>query len=977
MIAEHSTGRPTEFPGLESLDPLSGVLPGVAWFVSDAPRLSLNGQWRFRLSDRAVAEPDLAAEDFDDSGWGSIPVPSHWQLQGYGAPAYTNVRYPFPVDPPHVPDENPTGDYRLRFEIPADWPDDSVLLRFDGIDSFATVWLNGDQIGTVGGSRIPHEFDVTDRLRRDAPNTLAVRVNQWSSGSYLEDQDMWWMSGIFRDVTVISRTPTGVNDYFVHADFDHRTGAGTLRVDTDVPARLLLPELGVDVPAGETVRLARVESWSAEVPRLYDAELVTPRERIALRIGFRSILITDGVLTVNGRRILFRGVNRHEFDLDTGRTIDEATMIRDIVLMKQNNINAVRTSHYPPHPRFLELCDEYGLWVIDECDLETHGFMVDSPTPLPGNPVDDPAWRGTIVERMRRMVERDKNRPSVIIWSFGNECGPGRNFGAMSEFARDRDPSRPLHYERDKSSQYTDIYSLMYPPHAEVESIGRREEVPWPDPALDERRRNMPFLMCEYGHAMGNGPGGLKEYQDLFEKYPRCQGGFIWEWIDQAIRTKTPDGREFYGYGGDFGEPLHDGNFVADGLLFPDRTSSPGLVEFKKVIEPVRIEQDAAGIRISNLHDFRDLEHLAFGWVVEADGVEVTQGPLAVGTVAAGQRVVVPVPVAAVAAVAGSGENWLTIRATLLEDTAWAPEGHEVAWGQLLLSASAPVVSPAGRTAPVTTSGVVRLGDAEFSATDGRLVRLGALALDGPRLEVWRAPVDNDRAFSREPREVAWRALGLDRMRHRVEAIELGADELVVTARVAPAATDLGLVVRYRWVALEQGGVRMSVDVQPDGDWELSLPRLGVQLAVPPTLGTVEWFGRGPGEAYPDTSTAARVGRFSATVDALQTPYVYPQENGNRADARWLTLTDGHGSGLRIVGTPTIDFTARRWTTADLDAAQHTSELVSGDRIWVNLDAAQNGVGTASCGPGILPQYDLPVGPASFSVEFTALAPTE
>jgi beta-galactosidase len=537
---------------------------------------------------------------------------------------------------------------------------------------------------------LPTEFDVTDLLHAEPPNVLAVRVHQWSSGSYLEDQDMWWMSGIFRDVTLIARPPLSINDYFFRADFDSDTGGGTLRIDADLEARVVTPELGVDVLSGQTVSVENVDPWSAESPRLYDGELSTEGERIPLRIGFRRVAIVDGVLTVNGRCVLFRDVNRHEFHPDTGRTLDDSVMLQDVLLMKQHNVNAVRTSHYPPHPRFLELCDEYGLWVIDECDLETDGFF-DGWEPFPGNPVADPHWEVTLVDRMRRMVERDKNHPSIIIWSLGNECGPGQNLGAMARWARDRDPSRALHYERDWSCADVDIYSRMYSTHDEVDEIGRRAESPLPDPVLDSRRRQMPFILCEYAHAMGNGPGGLTEYQDLFDKYPRCQGGFVWEWIDHGLRSHTPDGREFYAYGGDFGEPLHDGNFVADGPLFPDRTPSPGLLEYKKVVAPVRIEPDGEGqLRVTNRYDMSDLDQLTFDWLLEEEGTTVAQGTIAVPHLAAGHAASLPLPELP----STSGEAWLTIHATLDTVQPWAPAGHEVASGQLPIS-RAPNTSPA------------------------------------------------------------------------------------------------------------------------------------------------------------------------------------------------------------------------------------------------------------------------------------------
>jgi beta-galactosidase len=958
-------------PYWEAYDPAVGVSAPRAWFGSDARSLSLGGQWRFRLSPVAGIEADVAREDLDDSAWDLIPVPSQWQLEGYGAPAYTNVLYPFPVDPPHVPNENPTGDYRRTFEVPSDWLGERVVLRFDGVDSCARIWLNGQEIGITSGSRLQTEFDVTKAIRAEGQNVLSVRVHQWSAGSYLEDQDMFWMSGIFRDVTLLSRPKHGIDDFFVHAGFDHTTGVGSLRVDATVAARLTVPELGIDASTGETIAVPSVEPWSADLPRLYDGELrtegedETEGETVPIRIGFRTVEIVDGILKVNGRPLLFRGVNRHEFHPDSGRTLDEATMLKDVLLMKRNNINAVRTSHYPPHPRFLELCDEYGLWVIDECDLETHGFLPDDISPLPNNPVDDPRWKTTLVGRMRRMVERDKNHPSIIIWSLGNECGPGENLGAMAAWARDRDPSRVLHYERDRSSQYVDMYSRMYPSHEEVELIGRQQEEPLDDPILDARRRQMPFILCEYAHAMGNGPGGLTEYQELFETYPRLQGGFVWEWIDHGIRTTNSDGVEIFGYGGDFGEPLHDGNFVADGLIFPDRTPSPGLFEFKKVVEPVRIQEDAGGVRITNLHETRDLSYLAFDWVAEIEGTETASGTLEVPALAAGESVVVALPELP----ASTRESWMTVRALLARDESWAHAGHEVAWGQIPLTAATEDAGGA-LIAPRVDGDIIRLGGAVFRG--GALVSIGGLEVESPLLDVWRAPVDNDRAFSRHPLETGWRKLGLHRMQHRVDDVAIEQDELVVRTRVAPAATSAGMLVAYRWTS-DGARLHLRVEIEPDGGWDTVLPRLGVRLSLPQSLGGVEWYGGGPGEAYPDTRRAARIGRFSAEVDALQTPYVFPQENGNRADVRWVTLTDDNGAGLRVSGEPTLGFTARRWTTEDLDAARHAGELVARDRIWVTLDLAQTGVGTASCGPEALPQYVLHSGPATFSLTFERL----
>ncbi|MFF5532238.1 glycoside hydrolase family 2 TIM barrel-domain containing protein [Streptomyces cinerochromogenes] len=943
---------------VEDVSPGSGALPPRAWYASsDAKSLSLNGSWRFRLSATADAEDDsFAAEGYDAGDWAEVTVPGHWVLQGHGSPVYTNHLYPFPVDPPRVPTENPTGDHLRVFDLPADWPaDGGAGLRFDGVESCARIWLNGTELGEFKGSRLPHEFAV-GHLLKPAGNVLAVRVHQWSAGSYLEDQDQWWLPGIFRDVTLLHRPADSVRDFFVHASYDHVSGTGTLRVDSEVPGRVTVPDLGVDVATGEPVTVP-VEPWTAETPRLYDGVLATGGERVPLRIGFRTVALSDGLIKVNGRPLLFRGVNRHEWHPERGRALDLATMREDVLLMKRHNINAVRTSHYPPHPAFLDLCDEYGLWVIDECDLETHGFTEQG---WRDNPVDDDRWTPALLDRAARMVERDKNHPSVVIWSLGNEAGTGRGLTAMAEWIHGRDTSRLVHYEGDAGCRDTDVYSRMYADHAEVERIGR---------GLDggpRRRRELPFILCEYAHAMGNGPGGLADYQRLFEAHDRLQGGFVWEWIDHGIAHPELG----FAYGGDFGEELHDGNFVCDGLLFPDRQPSPGLVEYRKVIEPVAITADgtdgAAGtVRITNGYDFADLSALAFSWSYEVEGETVDRGTLSVPALAPGESAEVKLPAVPVGAPAGEA-HW-TVRAVLASDTAWAPKDHVVAWGQLPVSARrVPYVAATARPAP--GDGEITLGPGVFDARTGAPRTIGGVPVTGLRLDVWRATTDNDdgAAWQSDLRYgLLWRTLGLHRMRHRLDAVEVGEDALTVRTRVAPAARELGLSTVYRWTS-DGDRLRLTVSTAPDGDWTVPLPRLGIRFGLA-AADAVRWYGGGPGEAYPDTRSASRIARWQSTVDGMQTPYVRPQENGARADVRWAEL-----GGLRIEGDPAFFLTARRWTTEHLDAAAHRTDLVPGDTVWVNLDHAQHGIGSQSCGPAPLPRYHLRAEPAEFSFVFSA-----
>ncbi|MET7680700.1 glycoside hydrolase family 2 TIM barrel-domain containing protein [Streptomyces sp. NPDC005423] len=952
--------RPSPSPGhVEDVTPGSGTLPPRAWYASsDALSLSLNGSWRLRVSATADAEDDsFAQEGFDAGEWAEVAVPGHWVLQGdgaFGSPVYTNHLYPFPVDPPRVPTENPTGDHLRTFTLPSEWPSDGgAVLRFDGVESCARVWLNGTEIGEFKGSRLPHEFAV-GRLLRTGENVLAVRVHQWSAGSYLEDQDQWWLPGIFRDVTLLHRPPGAALDFFVHASYDHVSGEGTLRVDSDVEGRVTVPDLGIDVPTGERVTLP-VRPWTTETPRLYDGVLATAGERVPLRIGFRTVELSDGLIKVNGKAILFKGVNRHEWHPERGRALDPATMREDVLLMKRHNINAVRTSHYPPHPAFLDLCDEYGLWVIDECDLETHGFTEQG---WRDNPVDDDRWTPALLDRAARTVERDKNHPCVVMWSLGNEAGTGRGLTAMAEWIRGRDTSRLLHYEGDVDCRDTDVYARMYAGHAEVERIGRNLD------GGTHRRRQLPFILCEYGHAMGNGPGGLADYQRLFESYDRLQGGFVWEWIDHGIAHE----RYGYAYGGDFGEELHDGNFVCDGLLFPDRTPSPGLVEYKKVIEPVRITGDgsAGTVRITNAHDFADLSALAFAWSCQVDGETVGSGALAVPALGPGESADVKLPELPAPGRPGSETGW-TVRALLAEDTSWAPKGHLVAWGQFPFSRRE-LTTVAATVGPVREDRLITLGPAAFDARTGALQRIGPVDVIGPRLDVWRAPTDNDdgAAWQTDVRfGPLWRTLGLHRMRHRLDALEVSSTALTVRTRVAPAAREVGLATVYRWTC-DGERLRLTVSVTPEGDWTVPLPRLGVRLGLPGAADRVRWFGGGPGEAYPDTAAASMLGRWESTVDELQTPYVRPQENGARGDVRWAEV-----GGLRIDGDPEFWFTARRWTTEQLDAARHRTDLVPGDTVWVNLDHGQHGIGSQSCGPAPLPKYFLDAEPAAFSFVFS------
>jgi beta-galactosidase len=1023
-----------------ALDDLHTTTPGSvsrlaprAWLHTDAPSLSLAGEWDFRWS------PVADAPAFDDpDGWGTLPVPSHWVLHGHGAPSYTNVQYPFPIDPPHPPDENPTGDHRRTFTVPASFDGAArVLLRFDGVESHFRVWLNKQEVGWSTGSRLATEFDVT-ALLQPGTNELRVRVHQWSAASYLEDQDQWWLPGIFRDVTLLARPAAAIDDVFVRAGWSAvlgdaasagtaasgrpSTGTGTITVptiDAVFPVRFAVPELGVDVTWASADEVAPitvegVEPWSAELPRLYDATLSSGSagaagETVSLRLGFRTVQIVGDRFLVNGERVVFHGVNRHETHPERGRVFDEAHARADLALMKRSNVNAIRTSHYPPHPRLLDLADELGFWVVLECDLETHGFEFLGWT---GNPSDDPAWADASLDRIARTVERDKNHPSIVMWSLGNEAGTGQNLAAMSQWVHARDPERPVHYEGDHTGAYTDVYSRMYPTLQETESIGGGPATPLLgcSPAEAARQRSKPFLHCEYVHAMGNGPGQIAEYEALVDRYPRLHGGFVWEWRDHGLLAHTASGEAYYAYGGDHHEVVHDGNFVMDGLVLPDDTPTPGLAEFAAVVAPVRLSVSPLGgsttagggtVLVENRYHSASTAGLRFVWTLSRNGVVEASGRLAPGVVAARGSATVPVPAEVLAAgalapgapapaapapgaLAPGDELWFEVVAELAGPTAWADTGHVVARTQTLVASRPAEVLRASRQGWDGD----RLGDATFTAR-GDLSGFKGHDVAGPRLELWRAPTDNDRGASQGGYETAdpvlthgvgdpdapssasrWEARGLDRLTHRLVSVARTDDGLVQRVRVAAANSGAGVEVTHRWT-LTDAGLLLRTDAVPFGGWDVTWPRIGVRIDLPAALlsETASWFGTGPDESYADSSHAARVGRFEAPVAAMTTRYSMPQETGHRPELRTLqvgpltvsTVPDpvsGHRAG----------FTLTPWTAQQVGRAGHPHELPVPDALYLYLDDAQHGLGSRACGLDVLPEHQLWPSARSWSV---------
>ena len=920
---------------------------------------SLNGTWKFHWSPKPAERPsNFYRDDFDVTRWGNITVPGNWELQGHGIPIYVDSVLPFSdnPEPPFVDHENnPVGSYRRDFTVPEDWRGGEVYLHFGGVRSAMYVWINGKSVGYSEGSKTPAEFRITEFLR-PGENSLAVEVYRWSDGSYLEDIDYWRISGIERDVYLFHTPREHIRDFFIHADAD-----GNFRVDVDTRGRPTVDVTLLD-PDGRVIaeaREARVDAprlWTAETPHLYTVVLESPGQVIATKIGFRTVSIEDGQLRVNGVPILLKGVNRHEHDPDTGRTVSEASMVRDIELMKAFNINAVRTSHYPNVPRWYELCDEHGLYVVDEANVESNGVSFDPDITLAGRP----EWKAAHLDRTRRMVERDKNHPSIIIWSLGNEAGDGANFEATYAWTKERDPSRPVQYEMTDIRPHTDIVTPMY---ARIHILE----------AYAAEKRERPLILCEYAHAMGNSVGNLKDYWDVIYANDQLQGGFIWDWVDQGLRETNAAGESYFAYGGDYGPEgtPSAANFCINGLVSPDREPNPSLMEVKKVYQYVHFEPvEIAGgrIRIVNGYDFTNLSELQFRWRLMADDVEM-----------AGER-----ELSLDIAPHASGDvdlEWPRFQAVagveyFLELGFDNDDGHEVAWEQFRLPIDSPKAGSdlrrVSKMTPRATEDELRIEGDRFVVTlDRRKGELSSIVYEGvevlrtgPVPNFWRPPTDNDYGSDMPRRLGAWRTAGPDRIVEDVSYRQNSDRDVIVdvVARVSPGESR----VTMRYHVYGSGDIIVDQTLTPGRPDLPDLPRFGMTLSLPPEFDTMTWFGRGPHETYWDRKTGARVGVYSGDVIDQYTPYIRPQENGNKTDVRWVALTSDAGVGLLAVGMPLLDVSAYPFLNEDFDAGdtkqqRHTTDVKPRDLVTLNLDWKQMGVGgDTSWGARTHPQYTLP-----------------
>ncbi|MDA0706092.1 MAG: DUF4981 domain-containing protein [Proteobacteria bacterium] len=988
--------------------------------------LSLNGDWKFHLSESPAARPaEFFENEYDGSGWDEIPVPSNWERHGYSYPIYINVPYPFEADEPNVPTEkNPVGSYRRTFSIPADWSDDEVFLQFGAVSSAFYVWLNGQYVGYSEDSKTSSEFRVTEHLQAGV-NVIAVEVYRWSTGSYLEDQDFWSLSGIQRDVTLTARPKVHVRDFFVVAGLTNDFQDGSFDIElalrndlASAQAQQLLVEIhdgeqliwsettSLQVPAGESAQkfsttIENVRQWSAENPNQYSMTIRMGDEVISQKIGFRDARIENGRFTINGKLVKLKGVNMHEHHQVTGHVIDEATMLEDIRLMKAANMNAVRNSHYPHQERWYELTSEHGLYVVDEANIESHGYGYDHDKTL-GN---KPHWMPHHIDRTQRMLERSKNFPSVVIWSLGNEAGDGVNLGATYNWIKSRDLSRPIQYETEGNlaevgERHSDFDSEMYLRHWDLEEYA-------------QTHNDRPFLLIEYSHAMGNSSGNLRNYWDVINKHDILAGAFIWDWVDQGLLEHDENGTPYWTYGGDYGpaDVPSSGNFCFNGLVFPDRSVEPSYWEVKRVYQHVEFTSDSlvtGDLTVHNNYDFTSLGEFELRWQISSDGVVTEQGHVTDLDIAAETTRAIHLPYNS-RRLAKTQEHHLLVELVGKSTRGLMPAGHVYAEQQFLLQArqaqpprqeNGSVAVDVGDDYTTLSAGDMSVG---FDRTTGLLTSLkssGTELLLAPLTpNFWRALTDNDFGNYMNEWAAAWEQAGRNRTLDSFDVSRTDPCCAVVTASYSFTDDQGRWLADWTAVYSVHGDGRVHVANQFTRDPDLPLmPRIGMNVELQRGLDSVEWFGRGPHENYSDRKESANLGRYANKVADHYVPYLRPQENGYKTDVRWLTLSDG-STELRVTADELVSFGVSHnrlvdmvppvkiaITTEDGEGASnndkrvnmHVNDVVPRDLVSLDIDLGQMGVGgDDSWGKRTLLEYSLTEMAYQYGFTLTVSDPTQ
>lgn len=944
--------------------------------------LSMDGMWKFNWVYKPADRPvDFYKSAYDVSAWDEIKVPGNWELQGYGTPIYTNIKYPFPKNPPYIAHKhNPVGSYRRDFNLPEGWDGRQVYLHFAAGTSAMYIWVNGEQVGYSQVTKSPAEFDISPYVKK-GKNMIAIEVYRWSDGSYIEDQDFWRLSGFDRGICLYSTDKLRIQDIFAKAGLDGKYKNGLLDVKVDVKnlskktarKRLkisLLDASGKVVYSDEkklvvskrnSTQLAFAKGikspklWSAEFPNLYQlvVELKDSKgntiEATSTKVGFRTVEVKNSQLLVNGKYVTVKGVNLHEHHHKTGHLMDRATMLKDIKQMKLHNVNAVRLSHYPHSTEWIELCDEYGLYLVDECNIETHdmGAEYQARFDKEKHPAYRKDWHAAHMDRIYRLVERDKNHPSVIIWSMGNECGNGPVFYDAYAWMKKRDNTRLVQFEQAGKNENTDIVCPMYP------WVGHMKEY------ADLDNPGRPFIMCEYSHAMGNSNGNFQEYWTMIRASKQMQGGFIWDWVDQGLLTKDAAGNAFWAYGGDLGgeKYTNDENFCLNGLVNPDREAHPGLMEVKKVYQDIlfdAVDAKSGKIKVTNEFSFRNLKDYNFKWEIVKDGQVVKSNFFKVELAPlSSKELKLDIP-----GDFSHGEYFLNVFAYTSVDAPFVPVGHEVAREQFLLNEKAYVAENTVYAAALTTtetegafsisSGKVKIAVSKASGLLSRYAVANEEIIEGAaQPNFWRAATDNDFGNAMPSRNDVWRHAGAHAQLVTVEILENTSDRVLIKSTLALAGVKADYTMTY---TITPGG-HVKVDVAYSTEEELpDMPRFGVMMSLPKAYRNFSYYGRGPWENYSDRKHSAFMGLYSSTVEEQYFPYIRPQENGNKTDVRWLTLCNNSGVGLKVVGAQPLSVSALPFAPEDIDPGKsknqrHTVDVKFADEVYLALDLAQRGLG--------------------------------